>query len=196
MIQDAFAHNTYIIRRKFWNFLHRGFHIYDAQSQLIGYCRKKAFKLREDLQVYTNDSMQTTILSIKARNIIDFSATYDVTDPLTGERVGALRRQGLHSLARDRWLVLDPSDVEICVIEEDSLMRALLRRNVQAAAALMPQRYTGKAGDRVICHFRQNFNPFILKIALDFTEDHDDLLDRRLGVAAAILLCAIEGRQG
>jgi hypothetical protein len=43
--------------------------------------------------------------------------------------------------------------------------------------------------------FQQNFNPFLAKIDLDFSSDVNGLLDRRLGIAAAILLCAIEGKQ-
>ena len=43
--------------------------------------------------------------------------------------------------------------------------------------------------------FKQNFNPFVLKIKLDYSMDRNRLLDRRLGIAGAVLLCAIEGRQ-
>jgi hypothetical protein len=46
-----------------------------------------------------------------------------------------------------------------------------------------------------VCWFRQNFNPFVMKVNLDFSMDSAGLLDRRLGIAAAVLLCAVEGRQ-
>lgn len=46
-----------------------------------------------------------------------------------------------------------------------------------------------------VCIFKQNFNPFVMKINLDYSLDGEGLLDRRLGIAAAILLCAIEGKQ-
>ncbi len=195
MIDNCFSHDAYLIRQKFWKLFGAAFHIYDAQGNLVFYSKQKAFKLREDIRLYADESMRMELLTIQARNIIDFSASYDVTDPLTGEKVGALRRKGLRSLMRDQWLVLDPNDVEICVIEEDSLFKALVRRLIEFATIFMPQRYTGKVGDREVCRFRQNFNPFIKKVSLDFSADHDDLLDRRLGVAAAVLLCAIEGRQ-
>lgn len=41
----------------------------------------------------------------------------------------------------------------------------------------------------------QNFNPFTLRYELDFSADVMGKLDRRLGIAMAVLLCAIEGRQ-
>lgn len=43
--------------------------------------------------------------------------------------------------------------------------------------------------------FKQNFNPFVTKLSLDFSTDTERRLDRRLGLAAAVLLCAIEGKE-
>jgi hypothetical protein len=43
--------------------------------------------------------------------------------------------------------------------------------------------------------FRQTRNPFLTKTYLDFSADAGGALDRRLGLAAAILICAIEGKQ-
>jgi hypothetical protein len=42
---------------------------------------------------------------------------------------------------------------------------------------------------------KQKFNPFVMKINLDYSMDVNGLLDRRLGIAEAILLCAMEGKQ-
>jgi hypothetical protein len=44
--------------------------------------------------------------------------------------------------------------------------------------------------------FTRNFNPFVSKVNLDYSMDTQGLLDRRLGIAAAVLLLAIEGKQG
>ena len=89
----AMAYN-YHIRRKVFSFLGQSFHIYDPQNQLIGFCRQKAFKLKEDIRVYSDSSKQQEILCIKARNIIDFSACYDVVDPVSGNFLGSWRRKG------------------------------------------------------------------------------------------------------
>ena len=195
MSRDVFDHEQYMIRRKFFKIFGASFHIFDDQGNVVAYSKLKAFKLKENIRLFTDESMSTELLTINARSIIDFSATYDVYDPFTGETVGSVRRRGLKSMFRDEWVVMDPEDNEICMIQEDSMFKALVRRFVDMAAMFMPQKYTGKVGDREVCTFKQNFNPFIMKISLDFAADHDDLLDRRLGLAAAVLLCAIEGKQ-
>lgn len=195
MSRDVFELDHYLIRKKVFKIFGAAFHLYDDQGNLVGYSKQKAFKLREDIRLFTDESMSQTLLTISARNIIDFSGTYDVHDPLDGSHVGSLQRQGLKSLLRDRWLVLDPDGQEICVIEEESMFKAIIRRVSDELSFFMPQRYTGSVGGLTVCAFRQNFNPFVRKVSLDYSFDHDDLLDRRLGLAAAVLLCAIEGKQ-
>jgi uncharacterized protein YxjI len=189
---DRFKHPTYQIRKKIFSLLGHSFHIFDPNGQVVLYSKMKAFKLKEDIRVYTSEDMQQEVLIIKARNILDFSATYDVFDAQTQQKIGALKRKGLKSMLKDEWLFLDSQDQEMGKIEEDNFLLALLRR---FASNLIPQHFHGSINNQPVCAFRQNFNPFVLKVNLDFTPDQSNLLDRRLGLAAAILLCAIEGRQ-
>ncbi|MBU8895166.1 hypothetical protein DRW03_02745 [Corallococcus sp. H22C18031201] len=187
-----FAQTRYMIRRKFFKIFGGAFHIYDAMGNLAFYSKMKAFKLKEDLRVYTGEDMQEEVLVIKARSILDFGATYDVQDSATGTRLGALRRKGLKSMLRDEWLILDVNDKEVGTIQEDSMLLALVRRLL---TNLVPQTFVGNMGGAPVLTFKQHFNPFIQKIDLDYSVDVQGQLDRRLGIAAAILLCAIEGRQ-
>lgn len=187
-----FGQSRYMIRRKFFKLFGGAFHIYDEAGNVAFYSKMKAFKLKEDLRVFTGEDMQQEVFSIKARNILDISATYDVTDSASGQKVGALRRKGLKSILRDEWLILDVHDTEVGTIREDSLALAIVRRFL---TNLVPQTFQGEMGGAPIFTFRQHFNPFIQKISLDFSADTSGRLDRRLGLAAAVLLCAIEGRQ-
>ncbi|GMT97308.1 hypothetical protein KH5H1_14270 [Corallococcus caeni] len=184
--------SRYMIRRKFFKLFGGAFHIYDEAGNVAFYSKMKAFKLKEDLRIYSGEDMQEELITIQARSILDFGATYDVTDAATGERVGALRRKALSSMLRDTWLVLDVDGQEVGRIEEDSMLLALVRRFL---TNLIPQTFTGTLGGAQVFSFRQHFNPFIQKIDLDFSMDTQRQLDRRLGIAAAVLLCAIEGRQ-
>ena len=182
----------YTVRRKVLTLVGAQFHAYSEGEELIAFTQLKAFKLKEDIRVYTDESKKTELLAIKARQIIDISASYDVTDSLTGEKVGALRRKGMKSILRDEWLVLDPADQEFAMIQEESMFVALLRRFIN----LIPQSFHLKIGEQVVGRIHQNFNPFVLKLTVDQAEDRQKRIDPRLGLAAAILLAAIEGRQG
>ena len=191
-IPEAFTHESYLVRRKIFKLFGAAFHIYDPNGRVVFYSKMKAFKLKEDIRLYTGEDMQTEVLTIIARQIIDFSAAYDVIDPANNTKVGALKRKGLKSILKDEWIIMDAEDREIGFIKEDSVLFALIRRFL---VNLIPQKYYGELEGEKVCLFKQNFNPFVMKINLDFSMDRKGLLDRRLGIAGAVLLCAIEGKQ-
>lgn len=189
---ERFEHQTYLVRRKILKIFGAAFHIYDPDGNVAFYSKLKAFKMKEDIRVYTGEDMQEEVLVIKARKILDISAAYDVVDPTTNEKVGVLKRKGIKSIMKDEWIFMDSNDQEIGLIKEDSTFLALFRRFI---TSIIPQTYHGYIGDNLVCTFKQNFNPFVMKINLDFSPDTSNLLDRRLGIAAAVLLTAIEGKQ-
>lgn len=192
MSYDGFAHNHLMIRKKIFAFLGQQFHIYDPSGNLVFYTKQKAFKLKEDIRVFTDESMTTQILQIHARGVLDFGMTYDVIDVIANQKVGALRRKGLKSILRDEWHILDVNDQQIGTILEDSMAMAMVRRFL---SNLVPQGFHGDIQGRPVMIFKQRFNPFVAKIDIDFSADTEGWLDRRLGVAAAVMLAAVEGRQ-
>jgi uncharacterized protein YxjI len=191
-MSQIFQYQSYLVRRKILKLWGAAFHIFDPSGNVAFYSKQKAFKLREDIRLYTGEDMLTEVLSIQARNIIDFSASYDIVDSSTHTKVGALRRKGIKSLLKDEWIIMDAHDREIGLIGEDSVALALLRRFL---INLIPQKYYGVVNEQQVCIFTQHFNPFVMKIQLDYSMDVRGILDRRIGIAAAVLLCAIEGKQ-
>ena len=156
------------------------------------FSEQKMFRWKEDIRVYSDESKTQEVLTVKARQIIDFSAAFDVVDSTTNQKVGALRRKGLASLLRDEWEILDVNDNVIGKLFEDSMGLALVRRLL---TNLVPQNYDINVGTMRVADLKQNFNPFSYQLNLDFSMDTSGQLDRRLGIAAGILLAAVEGRQ-
>jgi hypothetical protein len=169
------------------------FRIYDAMGEPIAYSRQKMFKLREDIRVYTDESQAQELLYIQARNILDFAAAYDVYDSGESRLVGTLRRRGFRSMLRDEWEVLAPGDDPIGRMQEDSVGYAMLRRLL--LGSLLPQNYDLLVQEVAVMDLRQRFNPFRYELDLEFRQESGAQVDHRLGIAAAILLGAIEGRQ-
>jgi uncharacterized protein YxjI len=193
-IATRFSHQTYLLRKKFWQIFGGSFYIYDPNGALVLFSKMKAFKLKEDIRVFTDETLQTEALSIQARSVLDFSGSYDVYDSKSGQRVGALRRKGLKSsFYKDEWVILDNTEREIGLIQEESAFLALLRKYL--LGALIPQSFTAQMGGRTVATFSQHFNLFATKLTLDFSADPQRQFDRRMGIAAGILLCAIEGKQ-
>lgn len=192
LAQDRFAHSTYLVRRKVFRLFGSAFHIYDPMGNVVFFSERKPFRLKDDIRLYTGEDMRTEVLRMRARQIFDFGATFDIVDSESGERIGALRRKALKSMIRDEWAILDASDSEIGIVQEDSMALALVRRFL---SNLVPQTWEASLGGAPLASYHQHFNPFVRKVTVDFTRDTMNALDRRIGIAIAVLLDAVEGRQ-
>lgn len=190
-MNQIFQASQYLLKRQVFALTGK-FRVFDTSGRLLLFSEQKMFRLKEDIRVYSDESKTQEVLAIKARQIIDFSAAFDVIDSTTNQKVGALRRKGLASMFRDEWEVLDVNDNVLGRLFEDSMGLALLRRFL---SSLIPQNYDLLFGETRVGDFKQNFNPFTYELNIDFTMDVAHQLDRRLGIAAGILLAAIEGRQ-
>ena len=191
-MHSAFQYNQYLLKKQAIALTGK-IRFYNPQGEVVLFSEQKMFKLREDIRVFSDEQKSQEVLAIKARQIIDFSAAYDVVDSTSGEKVGALRRKGLKSILRDEWEVLDPSDNVIGLCFEDNMGLALLRRFL--LGNLLPQNYDITSGETRVADLKQRFNLIRYEMDVDFTMDATRKLDRRLGVAAAALLAIVEGKQ-
>jgi uncharacterized protein YxjI len=186
-----FQQDSFVARQKIFS-LAPCFYVQDQLGNALAFLRKKVFTWKDEIRVFTDQTQSLELLRIKARKVIDWGAAFDVTDSINNQKVGALKRRGWKSVLRKEWTILDAFDQEIGKIREDSAMLAFVRRFV---TALLPQGYTFELGGQQVGTATQNWNLFAPRMYVDFTADPGKRLDRRLAVAAVVLLMAIEGRQ-
>jgi uncharacterized protein YxjI len=191
-MNPIFQFPTYLLKRQAIALTGK-FRVYDPAGRMVMFSEQKMFRLREDIRVYDSEDKTREVLSIKARQVMDFSAAYDVIDTEMNQKAGALRRRGLRSILRDEWEVLDANDNVSGMLFEDSVALALLRRLL--LGTWLPQNYDITVGETRVADLKQNFNLFRYELNLDFRMDITHRLDRRLGIAAGILLAAVEGKQ-
>ena len=191
-MHSAFQYNRYWLRRKVLALTGK-FHFYGPSGQVVLYSEQRMFKLKEDVRVYNGPDKSQELLRIKARQVIDFSAAYDVFDPIERIQVGTLQRRGFSSMVRDEWQVLDAHQQSLGTIIEDDLGYAMLRRFL--LGSLLPQNYDVLFNGQKVADLRQNFNLFRYEMLIEFMPSQNLKLDPRLGIAASLLLGIIEGKQ-
>ena len=190
-MNPIFQHQKYLLQRQVFAITGK-FRFYDPLGNLVMFSEQKMFKLKEDIRVYSDENKTQEVLSIQARQIIDFSAAYDVVDTAYNQKVGTLRRKGWNSMFRDEWQVLDVNDNQIGVLFEDSMGLAMLRRFL--LGSLLPQNYDLTIGEQRVADLKQRFNLFRYELDIDMSMNMGRL-DPRMGIAAGILLAAVEGKQ-
>ena len=188
-MHSAFQYNTYLLKKQVFALTGK-LRFYAPDGQMVLFSEQKMFRLREDIRIFSDENKSQELLWIQARNILDFSAAYDVIDSLEQRKVGVLRRKGFSSMLRDQWEVLDPNESLVGILQEDQVGLALLRRFL--LGSLLPQNYDLLVGEARAVDLRQRFNLFRYEMDIEFS---GPVFDRRLGLAAAALLAIIEGKQ-
>lgn len=89
----------------------------DVTGQSVGFVHQKALKLREQIEVFSDESRGRLMYTIQADNILDFSGRYRFKGAM-GTDFGCIRRHGLVSLWKAHYTIEDPSGRELFTIRE------------------------------------------------------------------------------
>jgi hypothetical protein len=92
----------------------------DATGKSVCFVSQKVLKLKEDIQVFSDESRSQELYRIKADRIIDFSATYRFTDSTNGRELGAVKSKGWRSIWKATYHIVDQNDNQTHRIEEDN----------------------------------------------------------------------------
>lgn len=94
-------------------------YVRDANGVLVGYVKQKLFKLKEDINIFADESQTQLRFNIKADRILDFSANYCFTDP-SGRRLGSIRRKGMRSIWKANYQISDGAANHVMTINEEN----------------------------------------------------------------------------
>ncbi|MEO7672907.1 MAG: hypothetical protein ABIU09_02375 [Pyrinomonadaceae bacterium] len=94
-------------------------YIRDANGELLGYVKQKLFKLKEDINIFADESQTRHLYNIKADRVLDFSARYKFTDA-AGNQLGSIKRQGMRSLWRANYDIQDTTSNGVMKINEEN----------------------------------------------------------------------------
>lgn len=178
-----FDSDLYTVKQKLVSIGNK-YRIYES-GDLILRSKQKKFKLKEDFRFYDTDD--SPVLKVTTDQILDVAASYTVVDESCDETVGAIKRNW--TFLRHEWELIDSQNRVIGTIEEDSLPAALARRFV---SSLIPYSYNIESQDGEFLGELKGKFSFNDTYELDLSPDENGKLDRRLGVAAAVLIDAVE----
>jgi hypothetical protein len=91
----------------------------DASQRELLFVHQKALKLKEDINVFSDSRRTQQLYNIKADRILDFSATYRMTDSM-GNPAGAIKREGMRSLWKASYNIMDAAGNIVAHIKEDN----------------------------------------------------------------------------
>jgi uncharacterized protein YxjI len=162
----------------------------------VAFVRQKKLAIKEDIRFFAHEDETEELFRLKARAVMEFSGRYDVTAP-DGEKIGVLEKAFRKSLIRSTWRILEPDEQEVAVAQERSMSIALLRRGIDIVpyGEFFPVlfHFTIDAGEEHLGDFTRPWG-IRDRYKLDLSGDPERRLDRRLAVALAIALDALQSR--
>jgi len=92
----------------------------DAEGDTVAYVRQKMLKLKEDIQVFENESKSTELYRIRADKWIDWSTAYQFTNSADGTNIGKIAREGWASIWKATYNVIDQNEKHQYTIREEN----------------------------------------------------------------------------
>ena len=163
----------------------------------IAYVRQKKLAIKEDIRFYADEQETQELFRIKARSMLDTGGSrYDVF--ADAEKIGTLDHVLGKSLLRTTWRVRDAQEQEVAIARERSQVAAIARRVIDfvpdwGGLVPIPYNFDILIDDRVVGTMNRKFQ-LRDRYVLDLAGDHERKIDRRVAVALAIGLDALQNR--
>jgi uncharacterized protein YxjI len=196
---DPSQHDKFVLRQRIRLVINQyEFSLADGEPPFC-FVEQARFKFKEDIRFYADESKSVELLRIKARQRFDPRATYDITGP-DGTKIGEIQKVFGASLLRSTFAIRDGSG-EIRA-KERSLAVALFRRLVDFVPYIggfadwlpIPYHFVFERDGKAIGVHQRRFGTFRDVYDIDLSGDPERTVDRRMILAAAVGMDALQAR--
>ncbi len=167
-----------------------------SAGEPVAFVRQKKLSIREEIRFFADETESEELFRMKARQVFDVRGRYDVTTP-AGERIGVLEKVFGISLIRSTWKVHDAEEQQIALAQEKSVHVALLRRLIDfipyGEFTPIVFQFTILMDGREIGELRRPLGVRD-RYTLTLGGDQDRRIDRRVAIALAVALDALQSR--
>ncbi len=202
MTIDVSAHDRFVLRQRVKLVINQyEFSVPGEADDGEAFCfvEQKRFAFKEDIRFFADDSKTAELWRILARQRFDPRATYDITTP-DGTVIGTIQKEFGKSLLRSTFTITGANGA--CTAREISVPKALFRRAlgfvpyVDSVADWLPIAFDFEFlvdGERLGINRRRRFKWRDI-YDIDFTDDTNRILDRRLMLSAVVGMDALMAR--
>ncbi|MFI5240728.1 MAG: hypothetical protein ACHQUB_03405 [Candidatus Saccharimonadia bacterium] len=175
----AFAVNTYRIQHEL-SLIKEKFKVTDGAGNPMLWVVTPSISLKKEFHVYTDEAGSNEVLNIKIHKLIEMAETWDVSEPNSGSSLGTIKSEVLKSMMRPSWQILSANNQLIAEVSEN-LAGAI-------TGGLVPRKFIANSNETQLAEYDQTYLSLMLQFSMNFEGDTNHVLDRRLGLAAGIVI--------
>jgi len=181
--------NYYRIRKKVLTVGNK-YWIEDYNGRILGFSKQKLFKLKEDIRIYSDESMSRELFRIGQQQIMDMWGNFAVIDSYTNSILGYIKRKALMSgFIKDEWDIFNAANQQVGRIYEST--GGGLARKYLPGGKLIPEKTTLEIYGRPVAEINQKFQIIgdIWELNCQYVPPE---LDRRILLSCILLMGMIE----
>ncbi|MFC9426706.1 hypothetical protein [Streptomyces sp. NPDC056987] len=165
-----------------------------SEGEVVAFAHQKRLTLSEQMTFYTDESKKHVLCTFEARETLDPEAGYDVRDAV-GQPIGSFGNEALASLLRSTWTMRQPGTISLTGRERNRVVAGVRRiwewlPFTDFVPFLWPYHFDFTEGDKRLMAVDKKFG-LRDRYVLDILAPD---LDRRLAIAQAVALDALEER--
>jgi hypothetical protein len=182
-----FTANNFVVKRK--GISDNKFRIFSPQGELLLYVEEKinwSGPFTVTMRFFTDEKKTQELLHAQGGVNNVYANFMEVFDSVTGEKIGGVGGDW-KNFFEDAWGIVDVKNEMVSKLQEVSTRRAILH---ELTDGLIPQRFNFLFDKEPVGELRQKPVLFGAQLIVDFSNDTGNRLDRRLGLAAAVVVAA------
>ena len=199
MTIDPNDHDRFVLRQRIRLVINQYEFSLTDRDPAFCFVEQARFKFKEDIRFYADDRKTAEVMRIRARQVFDPWATYDVT-AADGSKIGEIQKAFGRSLLRSTFLIHAPGGTVTAY--EQSLPVAVFRRAVGFVPFIgdfadwlpIPYHFVFERDGQILGVHKRRIGRFRDVYDIDMSADAARSLDRRLVLAAAVGMDALQAR--
>jgi len=188
MQPNIWYENYYSIKKKVLALTNQ-YWIEDGRGNMLGYTKQKMMRVKEDIRIFTDDSMTQELFRIKQEQVLDMCGTFSIIDTSTNLVVGKVRRNVMSGISKDEYMLLDPNGQQIGRVFENT-GRGLARKYLPGGG-LVTEKVNVEFLGQQVAEIKQAFKMMGDEWAVDCSRVPPQF-DRRTLLGAMIIMGMIE----
>jgi uncharacterized protein YxjI len=174
----------------------------DAGGNTISYVRQKMFKLKEAIQVFSDESRTDVLYTIAADRVIDFNASYAFKNE-SGIELGKVGRKGAKSLLKAHYNIFDKDNNQDYTITEenpwakvgDAVLGEIPVVGMFTGYLFNPKYVVKDANDQIIARLSKEASFFGRRFKLEEVGNFKEGDDERI-MLSLMMMSLLERRRG
>jgi hypothetical protein len=178
------------------------FTVQDNSGATVAYVRQKMFKFVDEIMVYSNESKNELLYTIKANKWIDFNAAYNFTNS-EGKDLGKVARRGWASIWKARYEIYNEANEMSHIIQEenpwvkvgDALLSEIPIIGMLTGYLFNPAYIVKDLNDNILYRLKKEPSFFGRKFSLQRLSEQEESTDTQATLSLMMMLL-LERRRG